>query len=279
MGNEGKETTISENTTRWLLPELRQMMNEERQAREQLATDGVVRSKIVVNKNKPSSSSSSSEADAVAIVKKARKEARLRTATRTAEDDPECVICRSMLHLSGIMCKCNVRRKACLRHCTELCEECALDNRVLFYRKTLEDIEKLVSTVEKSTLAEHRKQINADFKSVACGKARITKANAWTKKVKQALEKAPLPCVADLQSLAVAGEEFVWGGSEMAETRKLSAKIVLAKKWLIDLTVLKARMNGEELTVGDVMHEEEYLKDEEEEEKEKEKEGDEQELE
>ena len=282
-GNEGKETTISENTTRWLLPELRQMMNEERQAREQLAMDGVVRSKIVVDKNKPSSSSSSSseaDADAVAIVKKTRKEARLRTATRTAEDDPECVICRSMLHLSGIMCKCNVGRKACLKHCAELCEECALDNRVLFYRKTLEDIEKLVSTVEKSTPAEHRKQINADFKLVACGKARITKANAWTKKVKQALEKAPLPCVADLQSLAVAGEEFVWGGSEMAETRKLSAKIVLAKKWQIDLTVLKARMNGEELTVGDVMHEEEYLEDEEEEEeKEKEKEADEKELE
>ena len=163
------------------------------------------------------------------------------------------------------MCKCNVGRKACLKHCAELCEECALDNRVLFYRKTLEDIEKLVSTVEKSTPAEHRKQINADFKPVACGKARITKANAWTKKVKQALEKAPLPCVADLQSLAVAGEEFVWGGSEMAETRKLSAKIALAKKWQVDLTVLKARMNGEELTVGDVMHEEEYLEDEEEE--------------
>ena len=48
-------------------------------------------------------------------------------------------------------------------------------------------------------------------------------------------------------------------------------KIVLAKKWQIDLTVLKARMNGEELTVGDVMHEEEYLEDEEEEEERKRK--------
>ena len=50
------------------------------------------------------------------------------------------------------------------------------------------------------------------------------------------------------------------------------------EKWQIDLTVLKARMNGEELTVGDVMDEEEYLEDVEEE-KEKEKEGDEKELE
>ena len=50
------------------------MMNEERQAREQLAADGTVRSKIVVDKNKPSSSSSSSsEAEAVVIVKKQEK--------------------------------------------------------------------------------------------------------------------------------------------------------------------------------------------------------------
>ena len=266
--DEGKEeaTTISENTARWLLPELRTMMNEERQAREQLAADGTVRSKLVVDKKKKKkssslpSSSSSSEAEAVVIVKKP-KEARLRTSPRTAEDDPECTICRSILHLSGVVCKCNIGRKACLRHCAELCE-CAADNRVLFYRKTLEDIEKLVSTVEKSTSAEHRKQINADFKPVACGKARITKANAWVKKVKQALEKAPMPEIADLQSLAVAGEEFVWGGSEMAETRKLSAKIALAKKWQVDLTVLKARMNGEELTVGDVMLEDDLSEEE-----------------
>jgi hypothetical protein len=264
--DEGKETTrtISENTARWLLPELRTMMNEERQAREQLAADGVVRSKIVVDKKKPSSSSSSSdETEAVAIVKKP-KEARLRTAKRAAKDEPECAICRSILHLSGVVCKCNVGRKACLRHCAEMCE-CASDNKVLFYRKTLEDIEKLASTVEKSTSAEHRKQMNADFKPIAVSKARITKANAWIKKVKQALEKAPMPEIADLQNLAVAGEEFVWGGSEMAETRKLSAKIALAKKWQVDLTVLKARMNGEELTVGDVMLEDDEEEEEEEE--------------
>jgi hypothetical protein len=246
-----KDESISENTARWLLPELQSMLNEERQAREQLATDGVVRSLKVVEKKLPSlfaSSSTGEIAEAAAIVKPAR----LRTAPRSAEDDPECTICRSILHLSGVMCKCNVGRKACLRHCAELCD-CTSANRVLFYRKTLEDIEKLVSTVEKSTSTEHRKQINAEFKPFGGGKARINKANAWIKKVKQALEKAPLAEISDLHSLAIAGEEFLWGGSEMAETRKMAAKITIAKRWQIELTVLKARMSGKDLTMSDVM--------------------------
>ena len=38
--------------------------------------------------------------------------------------------------------------------------------------------------------------------------------------------------------------------------------IALAKKWQVDLTVLKARMNGEELTVGDVMLEDDLSEEE-----------------
>ena len=113
--DERKETTTISENTEVVVTELRTMMNEERQAREQLAADGTVRSKLVVDKKKKKSSSlpsssSSSEAEAVVIVKKP-KEARLRTSPRTAEDDPECTLCRSILHLSGVVCKCNVGRK------------------------------------------------------------------------------------------------------------------------------------------------------------------------
>ena len=159
----------------------RYMTAEERAAREQLVMDGVIRSKRYTPKALALKAASLAEtagagagAGAVAVaIAGASSEAAdpaaaaTRDAVAAALDpldatdsllptdnangayDRECTICRYILHLSGVACVCNPGRPACLRHSAELCD-CPNSNRVMFYRKSIAQLERLVSTTERA---------------------------------------------------------------------------------------------------------------------------------
>ena len=102
--------------------------------------------------------------------------------------DRECTICRYILHLSGVACSCAPDRPACLRHSAELCD-CDNSKRVLFYRKSIAQLEQLVKGVERLCGG---KKAKTSQPADAAAKARQKKAAAWAKEAKAVLaQKAP----------------------------------------------------------------------------------------
>ena len=268
----------SEETARWLIGDLRRLTNEERGAREQLLTDGVVRTRrytprklaaaTMTAKNaqdarasagiKSESDGASPEADAATTATRAAMDAALDplddaesllpTSNANGAYDRECTICRFILHLSGVACSCNPDRAACLRHSAELCE-CPNSHRVMFYRKSIAQLERLCANTERA--CGKRAKVSEKEKAYGVAKLRQKRAAAWVKRAKEALEqKSPPTPTTDLEAIMIAAEEFTWAGTDMDDVRKMAANVSIAIAFQKELAILKRRINlGEDETV------------------------------
>jgi len=66
------------------------------------------------------------------------------------DEDPECCVCHSILHLSAVQCcnhKCNQTRLVCLHHSDQLCE-CGIKHYQMLFRHTCKDLEGALKTVK-----------------------------------------------------------------------------------------------------------------------------------
>ena len=267
----------SEEVARWLLNDLKRMTAEEHNAREQLVAEGVVRSSRYVPKKLAAAAASAKsakeaaesaaalstgiggDAESAAVATKLAVEAALDpldvaesllpTANANGVYDRECTICRYILHLSGVACTCNPNRPACLRHSAELCD-CPNSQRVMFYRKSIAQLERLVSSTERA--CGKRAKASEKEKAFGAARARQKRAAAWCKKSKEALaQKSPPASTASLENLLVGAEEFTWAGEDMDEVRRVAAKVSIAIAFQRELAVLKRRINtGDDVESG-----------------------------
>ena len=273
----------SEEVARWLVGDLKRLTNEERAAREQLLTDGVVRTRRYTPKKLAAAAmaaknahdarasagiksetpgikleSNAGEADAAALATRAAMdvaldplddaESLLPTNNANGAYDRECTICRYILHLSGVACSCNPDRAACLRHCAELCE-CPNSHRVMFYRKSIAQLERLCASTERA--CGKRAKASEKEKAFGAAKSRQKRAAAWVKRAKDALEqKSPPTPTAELEAIMIAAEEFTWAGTDMDDVRKVAANVSIAIALQKELAILKRRISlGEDESV------------------------------
>ena len=248
--------------------DLRRTVAEERAAREALVAAGVVRSRRYTPKKLAAKAAA---AGALELRREAMtggrggKKSSEKSKDRGPEDphdaaervlpnenangayDRECTICRYILHLSGVACSCAPDRPACLRHSAELCD-CDNSKRVLFYRKSIAQLEQLVKGVERLCGG---KKAKTSQPADAAAKARQKKAAAWAKEAKAVLaQKAPPPAPEALERMLVASEEFAWAGEDMDDVRKV-AQVSIAIAFQRELAVLKRRIDAAEQLAGD----------------------------
>ena len=257
-------------TAKWLLGDLRRTVAEERAAREALVAAGVVRSRRYTPKKLAAKAAAAAGAlelrrEAMAGGRGGKKSSE-KSKDRGPEDphdaaervlpnenangayDRECTICRYILHLSGVACSCAPDRPACLRHSAELCD-CDNSKRVLFYRKSIAQLEQLVKGVERLCGG---KKAKTSQPADAAAKARQKKAAAWAKEAKAVLaQKAPPPAPEALERMLVASEEFTWAGEDMDDVRKVAHQVSIAIAFQRELAVLKRRIDAAEQLAGD----------------------------
>ena len=202
--------------------------------------------------------SNAGEADAAALATRAAMdvaldplddaESLLPTNNANGAYDRECTICRYILHLSGVACSCNPDRAACLRHCAELCE-CPNSHRVMFYRKSIAQLERLCASTERA--CGKRAKASEKEKAFGAAKSRQKRAAAWVKRAKDALEqKSPPTPTAELEAIMIAAEEFTWAGTDMDDVRKVAANVSIAIAFQKELAILKRRISlGEDESV------------------------------
>ena len=270
-----QDSLIGPETAKWLLGDLKQTLAEERAGREKLFADGVTRSRQYVPKKLVAKA-------ALAQTKLERKQETMQgtppggrkskyppnaekmeagedggKASAIVRDDKsvcdknangaydrECTICRYILHLSGVACTCNPDRPACLRHSAELCD-CPNSNKVLFYRKSIAQLEGLVRSVERQCGGKKQKGASLDAKSATSAKARSRKSQLWVKDAKAALaQKTPPLAPEALETILIASEEFTWAGEDMDDARGVAHKVSLAIAFQRELGVLKKRIDA-----------------------------------
>ena len=222
----------SEQTARHLWPEMARIYTEEAQVRNDLFASGVSQSAQLVEPGEDESNG----------VRKTRSTG----AGTSSMPRDSCVVCRQILYLSGVSCSCDDARKACSQHAAELCK-CAMSSKTMFYRRTLADLETLVTKSEKLIPAKELaalKSENAGLGYVAANKGQLKKAQAWVKRVGDELVKPPLPPLQKLKSLLSGGEEFVWGGSDMKSAREAYARVMNAIAWQTSLVALRQRLGS-----------------------------------
>ena len=266
----------SAEVARWLVGDLKRLCNEERTAREQLMADGVVRSRRYAPKKlaaaaaaaklardaaessrrmstTPGDGDDEAVGDAARATKAAMEaaldpldaaESLLPHANANGAYDRECTICRYILHLSGVACTCNPDRPACLRHSAELCD-CPNSRRVMFYRKSIAQLERLVAGVERASGKKHK--ASDKEKAFGAAKARQKRAAAWVKKAKDALAQRTPPTPLDqLEAIMIGAEEFTWAGEDMDDVRRVASKVSIAIAFQRELAVLKRRIAAAE---------------------------------
>jgi histone demethylase JARID1 len=254
-------------TAKWLLGDLKRTVADERAAREELIANGVVRSRRYTPKKLAAKAAAAAGAlelrrEAMAGGRKEKKSSGAKPIAPSGPEDPhdaaervlpnenangaydrECTICRYILHLSGVACTCNPDRPACLRHSAELCD-CPNSRRVLFYRKSIAQLEQLVKGVERACGG---KKAKTSQPADAAAKARQKKAAAWAKEAKAVLaQKAPPPAPEALERMLVASEEFTWAGEDMDDVRKVAHQVSIAIAFQRELAVLKRRIDAAE---------------------------------
>ena len=268
------DDVIGAEAAKWLLSDLKQTLAEERTGREKLVANGVVRSRRYTPKkllskaqaaqNKVERQKEQMVASAGGRKGKSPPKAAEKADPKTEDNslgenvdgalsdknangtyDRECTICRYILHLSGVACTCNPDRPACLRHSNELCD-CPNSKRVLFYRKSIAQLEGLVKTVERACGGKKQKGGSGlDAKSQAAAKARAKKSNAWVKEAMTALApKSPPIAAEELDSILIASEEFTWAGEDMDGVREVAHNVSIAIAFQRELTVLKRRIDA-----------------------------------
>ena len=259
----------SAEVAKWLVSDIKRITHDERAGREQLFTDGVVRSKRYVPKKLAmaamakkresdvpgggfgggSNANASSLALDAALDPTAETESVLALENANGAYDRECTICRYILHCSGVACSCNPNRPACLRHSAELCD-CPPSHRVMFYRKSIAQLERLCNDVERAS--GKRSKASDKEKAFGSAKARQKRAAAWVKKAKETLAvKSPPKDLHELEQIMIAAEEFTWAGEDMNEVRKHAAKVGIAIAFQRELAVLKRRLAAEDDDASD----------------------------
>ena len=115
--------------------------------------------------------------------------------------------------------------------------------RVLFYRKSIAQLEQLVKGVERA--CGGKKQKPSQPADVGAAKARQKKASAWIKEAKATLaQKSPPPAPESLELLLTASEEFTWAGEDMDDVRKVAHLVSIAIAFQRELAVLKRRIDA-----------------------------------
>ncbi|KAF6162208.1 hypothetical protein GIB67_008337 [Kingdonia uniflora] len=187
------------------------------------------------------------------------------------EEDPTCIICQQYLYLSAVACNCSPSAFVCLEHWEHLCE-CKSKKQRLLYRHTLAELNSLVLTVDACNL-EETAQGRSCRRQYSCSKD----TNAATKKVKggrathaQLAEEWILSSfniflnefsdAAYVDALKEA-EQFLWAGSEMDPVRDMAKNLIEAKKWALNVRsclskietwLLSCDNNTEKVNLGDL---------------------------
>ncbi|KAE8055327.1 hypothetical protein FH972_012174 [Carpinus fangiana] len=157
------------------------------------------------------------------------------------EEDPTCIICKQYLYLSAVVCHCRPSAFVCLEHWEHLCE-CKSSRLCLLYRQTLAELYDLVLTVDKYS-CEEMEESRSIRKQTSCS----TELNAFTKKIKgghvtldqlaaqwllqsRKIFRNPFSSEA-YDAVLKDAEQFLWAGSEMDPVRGMVKNLIEAQKW------------------------------------------------
>ncbi|XP_059443642.1 lysine-specific demethylase JMJ17 isoform X3 [Corylus avellana] len=157
------------------------------------------------------------------------------------EEDPTCIICKQYLYLSAVVCRCRPSAFVCLEHWERLCE-CKSSRLCLLYRHTLAELYDLVLTVDKYSCEEME-----ESRSIRKQTSISTELNTLTKKIKGGhvtldqlaaqwllqsgkIFQNPFSSEAYVAVLKEA-EQFLWAGSEMDPVRDMVKNLIEAQKW------------------------------------------------
>ncbi|XP_010545786.1 PREDICTED: lysine-specific demethylase 5C isoform X2 [Tarenaya hassleriana] len=158
------------------------------------------------------------------------------------EEDPTCIICKQLLHLSAVICCCRPSASACLEHWKHLCE-CEPRKLRLVYRYTLAQLHGLVQAVGKSGLETQegnkknsQEQNPGANRSVAFNKkaeqghrTQGQLAEEWLVRACKVLQDAFSSV--EFATLLEEAEQFLWAGSEMDRVRDVAKSLMEAKEW------------------------------------------------
>ncbi|KAF8033026.1 hypothetical protein BT93_D1803 [Corymbia citriodora subsp. variegata] len=198
----------------FLEKELLRIYTEEKDRREQLWKNGVVKSSPMPPRTHP---------ECVGT-----------------EEDPMCVICQQYLYLSAVVCDCRPSASVCLEHWQRICE-CKPSKRCLRYRHTLAELSDLLLTVvkyngeetQRSQVLQQRSfssETSALAEKVKGGHATLAHlARRWLSQSTNALKN---PFSKDnYRKLLKEAEQFLWAGSDMDPVRSMAKKLVEAQSW------------------------------------------------
>ncbi|XP_073385841.1 lysine-specific demethylase JMJ17 isoform X3 [Physcomitrium patens] len=195
---------ISAEAKPYVRNELVAIIKKERAHREQLWANGVVRS--------------------------ARMPPRACENHISTEEDPMCIICRYYLHLSAVVCSCRPSKAVCLQHARQLCE-CPAEQQMLLYRHSLAELDDLL--VEKESAV--------DIKVLGRVLRQTDLAEKWLEKVQRVSHASPT--IEFLESVLRDAEQFLWGGHEMDEVRKVERKLAAARRWADEVAECAVSVN------------------------------------
>ncbi|MCO5554837.1 hypothetical protein L7F22_008372 [Adiantum nelumboides] len=212
-----KNAQSYERSSSWLREELEAMISAERNQRMTLWQSGIVRSSRMLPRKLP---------DVIGT-----------------EEDPECVICKYYLFMSGVTCSCCPGRVVCLQHSEHLCE-CSKDQQQLLYRHSLAELDELQLQFDSCDNASDEsggKQRKCCRQSNAMVTAKKSKqpqssaiahtqlADTWCSKANELL--CTTPKLLDVENLLKEAEQFLWAGHEMEMLRSLEKKLRSVQSW------------------------------------------------
>ncbi|KAI3421506.1 uncharacterized protein J3R85_012198 [Psidium guajava] len=174
------------------------------------------------------------------IVKSSPMPPRTRPECVGTEEDPMCIICQQYLYLSAVVCGCRPSAAVCLEHWQHICE-CNPSKHRLLYRHTLAELSDLLLTVNKYNGDETQRskalqqrslpsETSASANKVKGGHATLVHlAKQWLLHSTNALKH---PFSKDIyRKLLKEAEQFLWAGSDMDPVRTMAKKLVEAQTW------------------------------------------------
>ncbi|KAK8945425.1 putative lysine-specific demethylase ELF6 [Platanthera guangdongensis] len=157
------------------------------------------------------------------------------------EEDHACIICRQYLYLSAISCSCRTTTFVCLKHWKHLCE-CDSSQHKLLYRHSLAELDDLISMAcvgtphhvhsQQSTLSP---QVSiTKLKKVKGGQVGFAElAEDWHLKASSLFE---IPFSNDaFTAIMSEAEQFLWAGHDMDKVRNVATKLIDAQKWAVSV--------------------------------------------
>lgn len=163
---------------------------------------------------------------------------RSRQCNITERRDGTCSVCQSDLYLAAIMCPCRPKKQACLQCAAQICS-CGPTSRVLLYRLSLADLERLLKRMRVAGKGHHidgkRDPEKGETNRAMFMQARLEsyrlerkqRAQSWIHQAEKELKKEGSPTNERRSAvqLLLQAEEFLWGGSNMDGVRRLCEQL------------------------------------------------------